>query len=185
MIVPRNRLDRDSRPPCTVRGHRIVPKRPNFHPSGERFLVLASTESAPQSSSAPPERRHTPIVTPSSPSASRKGLSLRQARESWKPHHEKPTFARRSICRHSPGFVTIFVMKATNPLRTRAGRILRKLAQLYPDAYCALNYANPLQLLVATILAAQCTDERVNQVTPALFARFPDAFAFATAEQKE
>ncbi|HWG47099.1 MAG TPA: endonuclease III [Gemmataceae bacterium] len=76
-------------------------------------------------------------------------------------------------------------MKATNPLRTRAGRILRKLAQLYPDAYCALNYANPLQLLVATILAAQCTDERVNQVTPALFARFPDAFAFATAEQKE
>jgi len=95
------------------------------------------------------------------------------------------SFVGRSICRHSPAFATIFVMKATNPLRTRAGRILRKLAQLYPDAHCALNYTNPLQLLIATILSAQCTDERVNQVTPALFARYPDALAFATAEQAE
>ncbi len=76
-------------------------------------------------------------------------------------------------------------MKASNPLRTRAGRIVRKLAQLYPDAHCALHYANSLQLLVATILSAQCTDERVNQVTPALFARYPDALAFATADQTE
>jgi endonuclease-3 len=76
-------------------------------------------------------------------------------------------------------------MKTSNPLRTRAGRINRKLAQLYPDAQCALHYANPLQLLVATILAAQCTDERVNRVTPALFARYPDAHAFAAAEQSE
>lgn len=76
-------------------------------------------------------------------------------------------------------------MKASNPLRTRAGRIVRKLAQLYPDAHCALHYANPLQLLVATILSAQCTDARVNRVTPALFARYPDAKAFATAEQAE
>lgn len=76
-------------------------------------------------------------------------------------------------------------MKSSNPLRTRAGRIVRKLAQLYPDAHCALHYANPLQLLVATILSAQCTDERVNRVTPALFARYADAKAFATAEQAE
>jgi endonuclease-3 len=76
-------------------------------------------------------------------------------------------------------------MKAANPLRTRAGRITRKLAQLYPDAHCALNYTNPLQLLIATILSAQCTDERVNRVTPALFARYPDAHAFATADQGE
>jgi endonuclease-3 len=75
--------------------------------------------------------------------------------------------------------------KAPNPLRTRAGRIVRKLAQLYPDAHCALHYENPLQLLVATVLSAQCTDERVNRVTPALFARYPDAKAFATAEQAE
>jgi endonuclease-3 len=76
-------------------------------------------------------------------------------------------------------------MRAANPLRARAGRITRKLAQLYPDAHCALNYSNPLQLLIATILSAQCTDVRVNLVTPALFARYPDARAFATADQGE
>ena len=76
-------------------------------------------------------------------------------------------------------------MKAINPLRKRTGRILGVLAGLYPDAHCALNHANPLQLLVATILSAQCTDERVNQITPALFARYPDALAFATADRAE
>ncbi|HEY7427836.1 MAG TPA: endonuclease III [Gemmataceae bacterium] len=76
-------------------------------------------------------------------------------------------------------------MKVSNPLRTHAGRIVRTLARLYPDAHCALDYANPLQLLIATILSAQCTDERVNQVTPALFARYPDALAFATAKPAE
>ena len=76
-------------------------------------------------------------------------------------------------------------MKTPNPLCTRAGKIVRKLAKLYPDAHCALNYANPLQLLIATILSAQCTDERVNRVTPALFARYPDAHAFAAANQGE
>jgi endonuclease-3 len=76
-------------------------------------------------------------------------------------------------------------MKQTNPLRTRARRIGRELARLYPEARCALDFENPLQLLVATILAAQCTDARVNLVTPALFARFPDAAAFANADRKE
>jgi endonuclease-3 len=76
-------------------------------------------------------------------------------------------------------------MNTSNSLRARAGRIVRKLAQLYPDAHCALHYETPLQLLVATILSAQCTDERVNRVTPALFARYPDAKAFATAKQAE
>ncbi|HTU16616.1 MAG TPA: endonuclease III [Gemmataceae bacterium] len=76
-------------------------------------------------------------------------------------------------------------MKPSKPLRTRAGQIVRKLALLYPDAHCALHYANSLQLLVATILSAQCTDERVNRVTPALFARYPDARAFAEADQGE
>lgn len=73
----------------------------------------------------------------------------------------------------------------TNPLRTRAGRIVRKLAKLYPDAHCALHFENPLQLLIATILSAQCTDARVNRVTPALFARYSDAKAFATADLTE
>jgi endonuclease-3 len=76
-------------------------------------------------------------------------------------------------------------MKTTDPLRLHARRIVRQLARLYPDASCALNYDNPLQLLVATILSAQCTDVRVNLVAPAVFARYPDAAAFATAVPRE
>jgi endonuclease-3 len=71
---------------------------------------------------------------------------------------------------------------ATDPLRSRARRVVRELARLYPDARCSLDHASPLQLLVATILSAQCTDARVNLVAPALFARFPDAASFAAAE---
>ncbi|HIK24572.1 MAG: endonuclease III [Thermosynechococcus sp. Uc] len=67
----------------------------------------------------------------------------------------------------------------------RALEILTRLKRLYPDATCSLNFANPLQLLVATILSAQCTDERVNQVTPALFARYRDAKDFAMADLAE
>ena len=69
--------------------------------------------------------------------------------------------------------------------KARAGEVLAELAKLYPDAHCALNYETPLQLLVATILSAQCTDVRVNLVTPALFARYPDAQAFADADIAE
>jgi endonuclease III len=76
-------------------------------------------------------------------------------------------------------------MTPRNPLKTRARRLIRELARLYPDAHCALTYANPLQLLVATILSAQCTDVRVNMITPALFARYPDALAFAMADRVE
>ena len=67
----------------------------------------------------------------------------------------------------------------------RAARILDLLETAYPDAHCALEHADPYQLLVATILSAQCTDVRVNLVTPALFARFPDPRALAGASQGE
>jgi endonuclease-3 len=67
----------------------------------------------------------------------------------------------------------------------RARRINAILAQQYPGARCALQYENPLQLLVATILSAQCTDVCVNRVTPALFARYPDARSFAEARAEE
>lgn len=66
----------------------------------------------------------------------------------------------------------------------RAQRIADELRRLYP-AQCALTHSNPLQLLVATILSAQCTDERVNLVTPALFAKYPDANAFASGKQRD
>lgn len=69
--------------------------------------------------------------------------------------------------------------------RTRTGAILGRLKVLYPDTHCELDFRNPYQLLVATILSAQCTDVRVNQVTPALFARWPDAHALALAPQTE
>src|SRR5713101_2230594 len=76
-------------------------------------------------------------------------------------------------------------MKAKNPLHTQARRIARELSRLYPDAHCALHHKDPLQLLVATILSAQCTDVRVNMVSPALFKRYPDAAAFANAKPAE
>jgi len=66
---------------------------------------------------------------------------------------------------------------------TRTRRIIRGLRRLYPDADCALDHSDPLELLVATILSAQCTDERVNQVTPALFREYPDAKAYAEADR--
>lgn len=67
----------------------------------------------------------------------------------------------------------------------RALTLLARLKDLYPNATCTLNYETPVQLLVATILSAQCTDERVNKVTPELFARFPDAKAMAEAKRED
>ncbi len=66
--------------------------------------------------------------------------------------------------------------------KKRALEILARIKHLYPNATCSLDYETPVQLLVATILSAQCTDERVNKVTPALFARFPDARSLAYAD---
>ncbi|MFM9135704.1 MAG: endonuclease III [bacterium] len=72
---------------------------------------------------------------------------------------------------------------STTPRRARA--TARALAEAYPDARCELDFTTPLELLVATVLSAQCTDKRVNQVTPALFARYPDAASFASADRAE
>lgn len=67
----------------------------------------------------------------------------------------------------------------------RARLTLQRLKQTYPDAACALHHSNPFELLCATILSAQCTDARVNLVTPVLFARYPDPAALAAARQSE
>lgn len=78
---------------------------------------------------------------------------------------------------------------ADTPSRTalvrRARRINRELALIYPDAHCELNFSSPLELLVATILSAQCTDKRVNLVTPVLFARYAAAADYAAADRGE
>ncbi|WP_080793107.1 endonuclease III [Corynebacterium pacaense] len=69
--------------------------------------------------------------------------------------------------------------------KRRARRINRTLALAYPDAHCELDFRTPLELTVATILSAQCTDVRVNQVTPALFARYRSARDYARADRAE
>ncbi len=73
--------------------------------------------------------------------------------------------------------------RGTDPRRVRA--ILEKLDEAYPAATCALEHSNPFQLLVSTILSAQCTDERVNQVTRTLFQKYPSPEAFAYANPRE
>jgi endonuclease III len=70
-------------------------------------------------------------------------------------------------------------------LTRRARRINKELADLYPDAHCELDFTNALELSVATILSAQCTDKRVNEVTPALFARYRSAADYAGAARAE
>src|SRR6185437_13001243 len=71
-----------------------------------------------------------------------------------------------------------------NP-KKRAAAIVQLCRRYYPDATCALHHKNPLQLLIATILSAQCTDERVNLVTPRLFERYPNAQDFAQSDLNE
>ncbi len=73
------------------------------------------------------------------------------------------------------------VMTVTTDAKRFAGKVSRLLRKHYPDAKCSLDFRSPLELVVATILSAQCTDERVNKVTPALFKQYPTAKAYAVA----
>jgi endonuclease III len=75
--------------------------------------------------------------------------------------------------------------KSTPARQALARKVSLELARLYPNAHCALEHRSPFQLLIATILSAQCTDKMVNKVTPALFARFPDPASFAQADLAE
>jgi endonuclease-3 len=74
---------------------------------------------------------------------------------------------------------------AGHSVKARFPKILAQLKRAYPDAHCELDFTNPFQLICATILSAQCTDVRVNMVTPMLFARYPDAMALAQAKQED
>jgi len=73
----------------------------------------------------------------------------------------------------------------TTDLKAKARAILELLEQHYPAAHCTLDFANPLELLVATVLSAQCTDERVNKVTPQVFKKYPTAADYASAPLAE
>ena len=68
---------------------------------------------------------------------------------------------------------------------SRAKTLVQRLREAYPDAHCSLDFGSPFQLVIATILSAQCTDKRVNMVTPELFRRWPDAAALAGAKQRD
>jgi endonuclease III len=85
----------------------------------------------------------------------------------------------------SLGVVTSVRSESRVGLVRRARRINRELAQIYPDAHCELDFTTPLELAVATILSAQCTDRRVNEVTPALFRRYRTAADYAGADRAE
>lgn len=76
-------------------------------------------------------------------------------------------------------------LSADAPAAERMPEIIRLLHETFPDAHCELNFTNAWELLVATILSAQCTDQKVNQVTPTLFARFPTPQDLAEADSAE
>jgi endonuclease III len=86
---------------------------------------------------------------------------------------------------HSPRPPSIPRRESASARSERAARIAQRLAEVYPDATCELDYRTPWELLVATILSAQCTDKMVNQVTPALFEQFPDPSALARAPRSK
>jgi endonuclease-3 len=99
---------------------------------------------------------------------------------------KKKTAARKTAAAQKPAGARAgkpAAGRGTDPARIRA--ILGKLDEAYPAATCALRHENPFQLLISTILSAQCTDERVNIVTATLFPKYPNAKAFAYANPKE
>src|ERR1700752_4434096 len=76
-------------------------------------------------------------------------------------------------------------LKKGQQLKEHAAAVIAKLRKIYPDAHCELDFTNPLELAVATILSAQCTDQRVNLVTPALFKKYPTAKEYAEADRAD
>ena len=115
------------------------------------------------------------------PGRGRKRASPARSAKPGRASHARKGAGRRAVVRRALRPRRAFV--APEPARVAA--LLSGLEQLYPDATTALHHRNPLQLLIATILSAQCTDARVNLVTPALFARYTDAASFASAPLPE
>lgn len=93
--------------------------------------------------------------------------------------------SKKSGSKTSPKTVSKKIAESAAQKKVRAEKIVQRLAELFPVAECALNHESAFQLLVATILSAQCTDERVNMATPELFRRYPDANALAKSRQED
>ncbi len=105
------------------------------------------------------------------------------ARKALSPQRPKAALQQRSPNAKRPALRRAKESAAAK--RARAAEVYRRLAVIYPDAHCDLDYANAYQLLVATILSAQCTDKRVNMVTPTLFAKYPTVEALAAAKHAD
>jgi endonuclease-3 len=118
------------------------------------------------------------------PGSHRAGRTDRKRTPGKRPSAKAAAARKRPAARKSaaPGKRSAATDRA---LGRRARDIARLLAAEYPDAHCMLDHSSPFELLVATILAAQCTDDRVNMVTPALFRRFPTPEAMAGADLGE
>lgn len=119
---------------------------------------MAATASSRLRAAAPKSR--------AKPAAHSKQTQSKQDRSKQKPPAKKPAASLAAAKQH-------------------AARVVKQLAVDYADAECALNYSSPLELLIATILSAQCTDERVNLVTAALFKKYRSAADYATADLNE
>ncbi|HET6393650.1 MAG TPA: endonuclease III [Blastococcus sp.] len=112
-------------------------------------------------------------------------MSLPASEPATEPVYARPAPVRRPTLAARTG-ASPFDPGETSLSRTRrARRMARELALIHPDAHCELDFTNAFELLVATVLSAQTTDKMVNKVTPALFARYPDAVALAGADREE
>jgi endonuclease III len=141
-----------------------------LNPATDQALVPEGTRKLQRSSKKSPK-----ASKPSSASKPRKGGKT-------PPRGKKPAASAATTASQAktPGRLASAARR-----RERVRTVIGRLRLEYPDARCALLHGNPVQLLVATILSAQCTDERVNQVTPALFRKYPDVAAFANANIHE
>lgn len=115
-------------------------------------------------------------VKPAATKAATKPVVKKATRSMTKTNGQKPS-QRAALVSRSP--------KTKADKQAIATVVLERLKAEYPDAHCELDYRNPFELLCATILSAQCTDVRVNMVTPVLFARYPDAHALSEASQQD
>ena len=118
--------------------------------------------------------------------AAKKGAKKTSAKKSAaKTAPAKKSAAKKPAVKKAPAPRRRFGRESRAARRERVGEILARLERTYPDARCSLDFRNPYELLVATILSAQCTDERVNMTTPALFRRYPSARDLAGARTEE
>ena len=131
----------------------------------------------------PARRKAPPATTPSrAPSRAPEARTAKSSAPLARRNSSKSAPVTKGAAKPKPSKKGVALQNATP---AAAAELYRALAALYPDAHCELDFQSPYQLLAATILSAQCTDKRVNMVTPELFRRFPSPEALARAQPEE